>query len=587
MSVLLTTAADMTATAQALRAQGKRIGFVPTMGNLHEGHLALIRIAKQRADVVVVSIFVNPIQFGPNEDWATYPRTFAADRAQCAAEGVDFIFHPAVEEMIPADASIRVTESALSQPLCGASRPGHFDGVCTIVAMLFQIVQPHLAVFGEKDAQQLRIIRRLVRDQHYPVEIVAGPTAREADGLACSSRNNNLTPAQRPQAACLRRALDRAERLFAAGERDAATIAAAMRATIAAAPAAKVDYISVVDNETLQPIRGPITRPALVALAVWIGQPRLIDNTLLTPPPTPTPIQNVVLIGLGAIGTLYAAQFSARAPTQFRVLADATRIAAYQNEPPSLNGQPLDLNYITPENPGPPADLVLVAVKATALQAVLPAIAAVCGPSTQILPLLNGITAQDILAQHLGTERVLHGFVYCESAMRTGRAVVQSGVTKIVFGNTTNAPPLPRVQAVADYFDRLDIAYDIPADMRLAQWRKMILNVGINQAQGVYRANSGQLQQNPEAMQFARAMMDEAAAIAVALGISQAADLPAWAEGVIRAAHPDSKTSLLQDVEANRPTEVDIFAGELIRLGRQLGIPTPANARAHAALSRS
>lgn len=280
---IITTALDMQQAALALRAQGQRIGFVPTMGNLHAGHLALVRLAKKHAEVVVVSIFVNPAQFGPNEDFAAYPRTFAADRALCEREGVDIIFHPDVSEMYPAGVSVSVVENSLSRTLCGASRPGHFDGVCTVVAKLFNLVQPHLAVFGEKDGQQLRIIRRMVRDLRFPVEIVAGPTVREPDGLARSSRNQYLTPEQRSQATCLRRALDEGERLFAAGERDPQKLVAAMRAVVARAPAARIDYIEIVDDETLQPFAGPIVRPALAALAVRVGRPRLIDNTVLRP----------------------------------------------------------------------------------------------------------------------------------------------------------------------------------------------------------------------------------------------------------------------------------------------------------------
>lgn len=283
MSIVLSTALEIQQTALALRAQGRRIGFVPTMGNLHAGHLSLIRIAKKQADAVAVSIFVNPTQFGPNEDFAAYPRTFEADRALCEQEGVDLIFHPAVSEMYPESTSVRVVETALSHTLCGAARPGHFDGVCTVVAKLFNLVLPHIAVFGEKDAQQLRVIRRMVRDLRFPVEIVPGPTVREPDGLALSSRNQYLTPGQRPQAACLRRALNEAERLFAAGERDPQQLIDSMRATLAQAPAAKVDYLDLVDDETLQPLSGPIVRPALAALAVWVGQPRLIDNTVLRP----------------------------------------------------------------------------------------------------------------------------------------------------------------------------------------------------------------------------------------------------------------------------------------------------------------
>ena len=280
---IIESASEMQQAALALRAAGKRIGFVPTMGNLHDGHLSLVRIAKKHSDVVVVSIFVNPTQFGPNEDFAAYPRTFAADRALCEAEGVDLVFYPSVPDMYPAGASVSVTENALSRTLCGAARPGHFDGVCTVVAKLFNIVLPHVAVFGEKDGQQLRVIRRMVRDLRFPVEIVSGPTARESDGLARSSRNQYLTPEQRPQAVCLRRALDEAERLFAAGERDPRKLVAAMRAVIARAPAAKIDYVEIVDDETLQPLAGPIARPALAALAVWVGTPRLIDNAVLRP----------------------------------------------------------------------------------------------------------------------------------------------------------------------------------------------------------------------------------------------------------------------------------------------------------------
>jgi pantoate--beta-alanine ligase len=280
---IIESASEMQQAALALRAAGRRIGFVPTMGNLHDGHLSLVRIAKQHADVVVVSIFVNPTQFGPNEDFAAYPRTFEADRALCEREGVDLVFYPSVPDMYPAGASVSVTENSLSRTLCGAARPGHFDGVCTVVAKLFNIVLPHVAVFGEKDAQQLRVIRRMVRDLRFPVEIVSGPTAREPDGLARSSRNQYLTAEQRPQAVCLRRALDEAERRFAAGERDPNNLVAVLRAAVARAPAAKIDYIEIVDDETLQPLAGPIARPALAALAVWVGTPRLIDNTVLRP----------------------------------------------------------------------------------------------------------------------------------------------------------------------------------------------------------------------------------------------------------------------------------------------------------------
>jgi len=278
---IIESAIEMQQTVQSLRTQGKRIGFVPTMGNLHEGHLSLIRIARQQADILIVSLFVNPTQFGPNEDFNAYPRTVETDRALCEQEGVDLIFQPTVEEIYPKDVSVSVTETLLSRTLCGATRPGHFDGVCTIVAKLFNITLPDFAVFGEKDAQQLRIIRRMVRDLRFPVEIIPGPTVREPDGLALSSRNQYLTPEQRPQAVCLRRALDEAERLFASGERNPDTITTAMRTRIEREPDAKIDYVSIVDDETLQPLDGSITAPVLVALAVRVGTPRLIDNTTL------------------------------------------------------------------------------------------------------------------------------------------------------------------------------------------------------------------------------------------------------------------------------------------------------------------
>lgn len=289
------------------------------------------------------------------------------------------------------------------------------------------------------------------------------------------------------------------------------------------------------------------------------------------------PIRDVALVGLGAIGILYAGQISARDSRCLRVVADAARLARYRADPPALNGRRLDLNYATPDEFGPPADLVLVAVKSTGLAAAVPVLAPLLGPDTQILPLLNGITAQDVLAEAFGWPRVLYGFVYCESSMRTGNAVIQGGGEKIVFGEATNDPPAPRVRAVAGCFDRLGIRHHVPADMRAAQWKKFILNVGINQAQALLRAPCRELQQNPEAMQLARTLMDEAAAVGAALGIAGAADVPAWAEGVIRAAAPDNRTSMLQDVEAGRTPEIDLFAETVCRLGRQCGIPTPAN----------
>lgn len=289
------------------------------------------------------------------------------------------------------------------------------------------------------------------------------------------------------------------------------------------------------------------------------------------------PVRDVALVGLGAIGILYACQISAREPRCLRIVADAARLARYRADPPALNGRRLDLNYATPEEFGPPADLVLVAVKSTGLAAALPVIAPLLGPDTQILPLLNGITAQDVLAEAFGWPRVLYGFVYCSSAMRTGNSVVQDGGEKIVFGEATNDPPAPRVRAIAEFFDRLGIRHDVPADMRAAQWKKFILNVGINQAQALLRAPSREIQRNPEALRLARTLMDEAAAVGAALGVAGAADVPAWAEGVILKAAPENRTSMLQDIEAGRAPEIDLFAETVCRLGRQCGIPTPAN----------
>ena len=291
------------------------------------------------------------------------------------------------------------------------------------------------------------------------------------------------------------------------------------------------------------------------------------------------PIRDVALVGLGAIGILYADRISSRDPRGLRVVADAARLARYRADPPALNGRRLDLNYATPEEFGAPADLVLVAVKSTGLAAALPAIAPLLGPDTQILPLLNGIAAQDVLAEAFGWPRVLYGFVYCSSAMRTGNSVVQGGGEKIVFGEAANVPPSPRVQAVADFFVRLGIRHDVPADMRAAQWKKFILNSGINQAQALLRAPNRELQQNPASLQLARELMNEAAAVGAALGVAGAAEVPAWAETVILGASPDNRTSMLQDVEAGRMPEIDLFAGTICRLGRERGIPTPANDR--------
>ena len=264
------------------RRQAYRIGLVPTMGCLHNGHLSLVRLAHQRAEAVVLSLFVNPIQFGPSEDLAGYPRDLERDRQLCAEAGVEALFCPSTDAMYPAGHSTFVEETRISQALCGARRPGHFRGVATIVAKLFNLVQPDVAVFGQKDAQQARVIRQMVRDLDFPVEIIVGPIVREADGLAMSSRNQYLDAGERRQALCLSRALDCAARRVAAGEHETAELIAAMREEIAGAPQARVDYVEIVDNATLAPVT-TLIRPALALLAVYVGRTRLIDNAVLTP----------------------------------------------------------------------------------------------------------------------------------------------------------------------------------------------------------------------------------------------------------------------------------------------------------------
>ncbi len=263
-----------------LKRAGQVIGFVPTMGFLHEGHLSLMRIAREQCDVLVVSIFVNPTQFGPNEDLDAYPRDFKRDEALCREAKVDFLFYPDPSNMYMETASVWVEEESLSSVLCGASRPFHFRGVCTVVAKLFNLVQPDLAVFGEKDAQQLRIIERMVRDLNFPVEIVRGPIVRESDGLAMSSRNKYLSPEQRKNAICLRKALDAATRLFQQGEHDVGPIRSVMEEMISAVPEVRIDYIEFVDDQTLCAV-DRIDRPVLVAIAVRVGSTRLIDNVVL------------------------------------------------------------------------------------------------------------------------------------------------------------------------------------------------------------------------------------------------------------------------------------------------------------------
>jgi pantoate--beta-alanine ligase len=269
---------------RALRRQNpaRTIGFVPTMGALHEGHLSLVRAAKERCDAVVVSIFVNPTQFGPSEDFTRYPRTFERDCELLKNAAVDFLFAPSTEEMYPPGASTFVTVEGLSDRLDGRSRPGHFRGVATIVSKLFHLVQPDVAFFGQKDAAQVAVIRKMVRDQNFPVEIVACPIVREPDGLAMSSRNVYLTKEERKSALALSRSLQKVEQLFQNGNRNIEELISAGKQALAQEPSIKLDYFSIVNPGTLEDIR-TLDQPALVAVAAYVGKTRLIDNITLEP----------------------------------------------------------------------------------------------------------------------------------------------------------------------------------------------------------------------------------------------------------------------------------------------------------------
>lgn len=277
MKVIESTARIRRALDGMARPAGRRV-LVPTMGALHRGHMELIRRARQDAGpsgTVIVSIFVNPIQFDRMSDLSGYPRPVESDLEQCMAAGVDAVFMPCADEIYHSDRSVTVTETSLSRNLCGASRPGHFDGVCTVVLKLFLLTACHAAVFGEKDFQQLAIIRRMVRDLNVPVEVIACPTVREGDGLAMSSRNVRLDARQRADAPRIHRALCDAARLTAARE-----ILAAARAAIEASELAKIDYLAIVDEESLQPVE-TLRRPAILATAVFYGDVRLIDHVRL------------------------------------------------------------------------------------------------------------------------------------------------------------------------------------------------------------------------------------------------------------------------------------------------------------------
>ena len=262
------------------RSTPRSIGFVPTMGALHAGHRSLVQAARQRCDIVVVSIFVNPTQFGPNEDFSRYPRTLEQDCQMIEAESVDVVFTPTAEIMYPSGASTFVEVEGVSDRLDGASRPGHFRGVATVVAKLFHIVQPDFSFFGQKDAAQVAVLRKMVRDLDFPLEIVVCPTVREPDGLAMSSRNRYLSAEERRQALTLSRALHAAEAHAARGERRAAALLQTMRAALQEEPAIRVDYIAIVDPDTLLPI-DDVDGGGLLAIAAYVGNTRLIDNVLL------------------------------------------------------------------------------------------------------------------------------------------------------------------------------------------------------------------------------------------------------------------------------------------------------------------
>jgi pantoate--beta-alanine ligase len=277
---LYDTIEDMRAACLAARSDGKRLGFVPTMGALHEGHLSLVRAAKAGCDIVAASIFVNPTQFGPAEDLTKYPRTFDRDRNLLEKEGVELLFAPSVEEMYSAGAVTWVEVDGLSSKLDGRSRPGHFRGVTTVVAKLFHIVEPDVAFFGEKDAAQVAIIRRMVCDLNFRVKIEACPIVREPDGLAMSSRNAYLDAPQRKQALVLQRSLMRVKKLWEAGEHDGEKLVAAGREEVARESVVRLDYFEIVDAENLDPVRN-VGSGALAAVAAFVGTTRLIDNVRL------------------------------------------------------------------------------------------------------------------------------------------------------------------------------------------------------------------------------------------------------------------------------------------------------------------
>lgn len=265
---------------QSARSNGKTIGLVPTMGFLHEGHLSLMRHARAENDLVVVSIFVNPTQFGPKEDYKSYPRDMKRDSEMAESVGVDIIFAPSAEDMYPNVYATYVSVERLTEKMCGKSRPGHFRGVTTVVTKLFNIIRPHRAYFGQKDAQQSQVIKRMTEDLNFDIQIMVLPTIREADGLAMSSRNTYLNPEERQAALILTKSLHEAENMIKSGNRNTGIILQKMRDMIEAEPLAKIDYISIVNADTLDDL-DLINGKILIALAVFIGKTRLIDNLII------------------------------------------------------------------------------------------------------------------------------------------------------------------------------------------------------------------------------------------------------------------------------------------------------------------
>lgn len=272
---------EMQSWAIRMRGKGKLLALVPTMGALHEGHLSLIDAARQRADLTVVSIFVNPTQFGPNEDYGKYPRQLEADIAACEAHGADIVFAPKREEIFPADYSTYVNEEFVSKHLCGLTRPGHFRGVTTVVTILFNLCRPDVAIFGQKDAQQAAILKKMARDLFMPVEIVAAPIVREESGLALSSRNRYLEPSRLVEAAKIQQALKAGQDLVKGGSTSVDRVKAEVTHLLAQSRLIRIIYIEIVDRETMHPVREITPGKSLLAVAVWLEETRLIDNVEL------------------------------------------------------------------------------------------------------------------------------------------------------------------------------------------------------------------------------------------------------------------------------------------------------------------